>query len=175
VLNLRRRDFRLDAPCQVRLNGKGNKSRLCPIWPATARLPRNLMEAVQATESDPAQAFVFTNARDQPRTRFGVHYLLRKYVTIASSSAPTLRDQSIHPHSLRHTMAIALLNAGVDSPRSANGWDTRASLRRCVTPVPIWTSNGRRSHRCFHRLSHHQTACTHYSALRTCLAGFARC
>lgn len=32
VLNLRRSDLRLDLPCQVRLKGKGNKVRLCPIW-----------------------------------------------------------------------------------------------------------------------------------------------
>lgn len=37
VLNLKRRDIRLDAPCQVRLLGKGSKTRVCPIWPATAR------------------------------------------------------------------------------------------------------------------------------------------
>jgi Phage integrase, N-terminal SAM-like domain/Phage integrase family len=37
VLDLRRRDVRIDAPCQVRLHGKGSKVRLCPIWPATAR------------------------------------------------------------------------------------------------------------------------------------------
>lgn len=29
ILNLRRRDVRFDAPCQVRLVGKGNKIRLC--------------------------------------------------------------------------------------------------------------------------------------------------
>jgi integrase len=33
MLNLRRRDLRLDAPCLVRLTGKGNKVRLCPLWP----------------------------------------------------------------------------------------------------------------------------------------------
>ena len=44
VLDLRRRDVRLDAPCQVRLHGKGSKVRLCPIWPATARLLRDLLQ-----------------------------------------------------------------------------------------------------------------------------------
>jgi site-specific recombinase XerD len=114
VLNLRRRDIRLDTPCQVRLNGKGKKIRLCPIWPATARLLKDLMGEIQSTDSDPANVFVFTNARGQQLTRFGVRYLLRKYVAIASSSAPTLRDKRIHPHSLRHTTAVALLKAGVD-------------------------------------------------------------
>jgi len=31
ILNLRRRDLRLDAPCQARLMGKGSKVRLCPL------------------------------------------------------------------------------------------------------------------------------------------------
>ena len=38
VLDLRRSDLRLDPPCQVRLRGKGNKVRQCPIWPATAQV-----------------------------------------------------------------------------------------------------------------------------------------
>ena len=38
ILDLRVRDLRLEPPCQVRLHGKGNKVRLCPIWPRTAHL-----------------------------------------------------------------------------------------------------------------------------------------
>lgn len=114
VLDLRRRDVRLDAPCQVRLNGKGSKVRLCPIWPATARLLRALTQEFHSTESDPADAFVFTNAHGRQMTRFGVRYLLRKYVAVASRSVTTLREKRIHPHSVRHSTAVALLKAGVD-------------------------------------------------------------
>jgi integrase/recombinase XerD len=78
VLNLRRRDLRLDAPYQVRLTGKGNKVRLCPL------------------------------------TRYGVRYLLRKYAAMATRLSPTLRGKSLHPHSIRHSTAVALLKAGVD-------------------------------------------------------------
>ena len=111
VLNLRCRDIRLDAPCQVRLHGKGDKTRMCPIWPVTAHLLRDLMQETRLINPD---AVVFTNARGQQMTRFGVRYLLRKYVAIASCSVPTLRDKRIHPHSLRHSTAVALLKAGVD-------------------------------------------------------------
>jgi integrase/recombinase XerD len=114
VLNLRYRDIRLDAPCQVQLHGKGDKTRLCPIWPATAQLLKDLMQEIRSIESDPAGAFVFTNARGQQMTRFGVRYLLRKYVAAASCAVPTLKDKRIHPHSLRHSTAVALLKAGVD-------------------------------------------------------------
>jgi site-specific recombinase XerD len=42
ILDLRARDVRLDAPAQVRLTGKGNKIRVCPIWATTAQLLRPL-------------------------------------------------------------------------------------------------------------------------------------
>lgn len=113
VLSLKRRDIRLDAPYQVRLLGKGGKTRLCPIWPATARLLRDLMNE-RAAEAEMADTFLFTNARGRPLTRFGVRYLLRRYVAAATPCAPTLRDKRIHPHSVRHSTAVALLKAGVD-------------------------------------------------------------
>lgn len=127
VLNLRRRDVRLDAPCQVRLNGKGTKVRLCPIWPTTARLLRALIAEARTAESAPGDAFLFTNARGQPMTRFGVRYLLRKYVVAASGAVATLREKRIHPHSVRHSTAVALLKAGVDFA-TISQWLGHASL-----------------------------------------------
>lgn len=127
ILNLRRRDVRLDAPCQVRLLGKGNKERLCPLWPATAKLLRELMGQRPASTADPPDAFLFTNARGQQLTRFGVRYLLRKYVAAASQAAPTLRDKRLHPHSLRHGTAVALLKSGVDFA-TISQWLGHASL-----------------------------------------------
>ena len=127
VLNLQRRDVRLDAPCQVRLHGKGSKVRLCPIWPATAHLLRDLMQETPLAEPEPADAFLFTSAHGRQMTRFGVRYLLRKYVTMAGGSATTLRDKRIHPHSIRHSTAIALLKAGVDFA-TISQWLGHASL-----------------------------------------------
>jgi len=45
VLNLHVRDVRLEPPHQVRLLGKGNKVRICPIWPRTARLLKDLVQS----------------------------------------------------------------------------------------------------------------------------------
>jgi integrase/recombinase XerD len=127
VLNLRRRDLRLDAPCQVRLLGKGNKLRLCPLWPVTAKLLRMFIAAQRSSEPDPPNALVFTNARGHQLTRFGVRYLLRKYLAAASRRAPSLCDKRIHPHSLRHGTAIALLKAGIDFA-TISQWMGHASL-----------------------------------------------
>ena len=114
ALEVRRRDVRLDAPPQVRLHGKGNKVRLCPIWPVTAKLLRAFIDELPVSDGDPAGALLFTNARGRPLTRFGVRYLLRRYVAAAAKAEPSLRDKRIHPHSLRHSTAIALLKSGVD-------------------------------------------------------------
>lgn len=114
VLNLSRNDLRLDPPCQVRLQGKGNKIRLCPIWPATARVLREYMERHRSAPDNPGDAPLFPNARGRPLTRFGVRYLLRKYVAAGSGAAASMHDKRIHPHSIRHSTAVCLLKSGVD-------------------------------------------------------------
>ena len=112
ILDLRRSDIRTDPPYQVRLRGKGGRMRLCPIWAQTAKLLQHLA----STEPDDGNSenVLFRNARGGKLTRFGVRYLLHKYVVAASTEVDTLRTKRIHPHSLRHGTAIALLKSGVD-------------------------------------------------------------
>jgi len=127
IVDLRVRDLRLEPPCQVRFAGKGNKVRLCPIWPRIARLLRELTEKERDSTEDPADRHVFLNARGAPMTRFGVRYLLRQHVAAGANIAPTLAGKRIHPHSLRHTTAIHLLKAGVDFA-TISQWLGHASL-----------------------------------------------
>lgn len=114
AIDLRVSDIRFEAPAQVRLLGKGRKTRLCPLWPATAGLLKDLICQSDNSADDAASPLVFTNARGRPLTRYGVRYLLRRYVGKAARSAPTLRNKKLHPHSIRHSTAIALLKAGID-------------------------------------------------------------
>lgn len=127
ILNLRVRDLRLDPPCQVRLQGKGNKVRLCPIWPRTAHLLQELIRTDHGSTQDPAERPVFVNRHGDAMTRFGVRYLLRKHVAASSKKASTLAGKRIHPHSVRHTTAIMLLKAGVDFA-TISQWLGHASL-----------------------------------------------
>ena len=126
ILNLRPRDVRLDSPAQVRLTGKGNKIRVCPIWATTANLLRPLC-TVRESECAADDLPLFVNQRGQPLTRFGVRYLLQRHLAQAASKSPTLAGKSIHPHSIRHTTAIHLLKAGVDFA-SISQWLGHASL-----------------------------------------------
>ena len=114
ILNLKVRDVRFDPPHQVRLVGKGNKLRLCPIWPRTAQLLHELVTSARSSGEDTADIYLFQNRRGEPLTRFGVRYLLRKYLPKRLAEGPSGLGKRLHPHSLRHTTAVFLLKAGVD-------------------------------------------------------------
>jgi site-specific recombinase XerD len=109
ALAVRSRDLRLDRPRQVRLHGKGNKDRLCPIWAETATALRDLVAKAGSLDEP-----IFRNARGAALTRDGVAYVIAKYVRRAAESSPHLRRRKITPHVLRHSCAVALLQAGVD-------------------------------------------------------------
>jgi integrase/recombinase XerD len=125
IVDLRVRDLRLESPYQLRFSGKGNRIRLCPIWPRTAQLLRDLIR--QRSPAHDSDDHVFCNARGAPLTRFGVRYLLQRHIAVSVKRAPTLAGKRIHPHSLRHTTAIHLLKAGVDFA-TISQWLGHASL-----------------------------------------------
>lgn len=112
AITLHTKGLQLERPFQVRILGKGKKERLCPLWPETASLLRSLLKQRQV---DPiTDVPVFVNHRGEALTRFGVRYLLNKYVQTAAKNCTSLKKKCIHPHSLRHGCAMALLESGVD-------------------------------------------------------------
>jgi integrase/recombinase XerD len=129
ALALRAVDLRLDRPGQVRLLGKGRKERLCPLWPETAKALRQIICAGKPED------VLFRNAQGAPLTRDGVAYLLNKYVRVAAEQVPTLRKRRVTPHVLRHSCAVALLQAGVDISviRDYLGHASVATTSRYVT------------------------------------------
>lgn len=112
ALTLKREDLCLARPRQARLHGKGGKDRFCPLWPETARALSALLERDNSGVAPAAK--VFCNARGTPLTRDGVAYLLAKYLRRAAQTVPGFRQRHITPHMLRHSCAVALLQAGVD-------------------------------------------------------------
>lgn len=112
IADLRFRDLQLDKPFQVRLFGKGRKERYCPIWPQTASVLRTFCRT-RGLESQP-EAYIFVNHRGAPLSRFGIRHILGKCLQRARDDAPNLRKKRLHPHSVRHSTAVALLKSGVD-------------------------------------------------------------
>jgi len=112
LIDLKANDLQLTRPFSIRIFGKGRKERICPIWPETAHLLRQLLEERGIDAREPVT--VFTNHMGKPITRFGIRYLLAKHLQNAASIRPSLGKKRLHPHSMRHSTAIYLLKSGVD-------------------------------------------------------------
>src|SRR5262249_15853766 len=100
--------LQLGTSASVRILGKGNKWRVCPLWPVTVKVLRPLV-ADQGAE-DP----VFRSRTGEPLTRCGVHRLVTAYGDAASTNTPSLATKRVSPHTVRHTSAVHLLRAGVE-------------------------------------------------------------
>ena len=112
ALALRPADFEAARPAVVRLHGKGNRERICPIWRETTAAIRRLVDSRASAGTETGA--LFRNARGQPLTRDGAAYILEKYARQAAAQQPALRKLRVTPHVLRHSCAVALLQAGVD-------------------------------------------------------------
>ena len=134
VVDVRLPALRLDAPAQVRLLGKGRKERLCPLWPETTVLLRRMLRdrRVAPTDDQP----LFLNANRRPLTRFGVRHIVCSCVAAAARSRPTLGRIAISPHTLRHTTALHLLQAGVEL-NVVRSWLGHASIETTHAYIEI--------------------------------------
>jgi len=125
ALDLRIGSLQLDKPALVKLHGKGNKTRICPLWPETVDLLRALIAERQPTPGNEDR--VFLNRRGEPITAAGTRYRLRRYVAKAAVQYPRLTTKDVTPHTFRHTAAVHLLAAGVDV-NIVRGWLGHVSL-----------------------------------------------
>jgi site-specific recombinase XerD len=92
----------------VRILGKGNKHRTCPLWPATIEQLR-----LCAGQRGPRER-LFVNRNGLPMTRFGIHTMVERHAAKAAIQIPSLAEKKISPHVIRHTTASHLLRSGVD-------------------------------------------------------------
>jgi site-specific recombinase XerD len=79
----------------VRIYGKGNKSRTCPLWDKTLNAIKPLILGRHDTER------VFINRYGNPITRFGIYELLKRNVAKAVAYFPTMARKNVSPHTLR--------------------------------------------------------------------------
>ena len=121
--DLRVGDMDLDGPYRVRLHGKGDKWRICPLWPETADL---LKRAVGKRIGD-ASAPVFASQSGRPLTRFGIYKAVCRHARARSGSRSDGTRGAISPHVFRHSTAVHLLEAGVEL-NVIGGWLGHVSL-----------------------------------------------
>ena len=114
VAELRVENLELESPAKVRLHGKGNKWRVCPLWEETASLLKMLL-AQKATTTTPEQLQpVFVSPQGKALTRFGIYKIVRRLTRCLAKKRTDGKVMSISPHVLRHTTAVHLLEAGVE-------------------------------------------------------------
>ena len=110
AIGLRRSDLELARSRTVRIEGKGRKQRVIPLWPRTAERLREWPPRIGQEPETP----LFPNSQGGALSRSGLEDRLQGAVRIAMVRCPTLKGRRISPHTLRHTTAMHLLQSGVD-------------------------------------------------------------
>ena len=110
MTGLTREDVVISTGAHVRVIGKGRKERCTPL----ARSTRAVVKAWLREPQRGSENVLFPSARGKRLTVHGVQYMLNKHRMAASKVCPSLKHKRVTVHRLRHTMAMDLLQAGVD-------------------------------------------------------------
>jgi site-specific recombinase XerD len=104
-------DVHLGVGAHVACHGKGRKDRTTPLTAATVDVLRAWLAERAGTPSDP----LFPSRHSKPLSRDAIEHRITLYTTLAAPSCPTLREKKVTAHVFRHSAAMRLLEAGIDS------------------------------------------------------------
>ena len=111
LVGLDREAADLGAGAHVRCIGKGRKERATP-------LTKMASATLQAWRNEPPRrgsTTLFPTLHGDRMSADAVQYLLAKHVATAAERCPSLARKRVSPHVLRHSAAMELLEAGVDT------------------------------------------------------------
>lgn len=111
LLRLANGDVELDTGPHLRTIGKGRKERVAPLTRQTVVVLRAWMRECQGQPADP----LFPSRTGGPLTRDAVERRLAQHAAAAQRACPTLRAKRVTMHVMRHTAAMTLLSAGIDT------------------------------------------------------------
>jgi len=110
LLALRRQDIVFGPAAHVWCEGKGRKKRCTPLRKDTVAVLRSWLREHQEDASDLA----FPTVRGTVLSHDALQNLLNKHIAVAQRHCPSLKRKHVTPHSLRHSLAMKLLQSGVD-------------------------------------------------------------
>ncbi len=112
LTNLTIQDLTTATPgAAVRTKGKGRRERATPLTPQTAAVLRAWLPEAGTTPTAPA----FATRRGTRMSADAVQRLVAKHAATAIVECPSIGSKHVTPHTLRHTAAMALMTAGVDT------------------------------------------------------------
>jgi site-specific recombinase XerD len=114
LIDLRPVDLHLSSPCYVTLFGKGRKKRLVPLQKRQVEILNKYITGYNLEMPSANQQPLFQNAHGRKLTCAGVTYILSQYAAKARIMDSELIPERISPHSLRHSKAMHMLQAGIN-------------------------------------------------------------
>ena len=153
ALGLNCSDVVLGVGAHVRCEGKGRRERAVPLTEAARDALADWLKERTGQPDEP----VFPTRTGRRLSRDAVERRMEVHGRLAAERCPSLRSKNLHPHVLRHSCAMALLQSGVDTtvialwlghadPRSTNAYlhaDLTMKERALAMVTPISVPPGR--------------------------------
>ena len=115
LADLEIKDVRIEKPSVITLHGKGNKTRQVPIMDKTQNLLQHYLDRHMGnTYISQGSRPLFINQKKQKLSRWGISYIINKYVDKAKKDPAFRVDFPITPHVFRHSKSMHMLQAGVN-------------------------------------------------------------
>jgi site-specific recombinase XerD len=114
LIDLTPASLKMDKPYCITLFGKGRKKRIVPLQEKQIRLLQGYMEEKRLNLPAFNRRPLFANNCGRELTNSGISYILNMYACYARILNPELIPEKISPHTLRHSKAMHLLQAGVN-------------------------------------------------------------
>jgi len=111
LIGLRCRDIHLGVGAHVNCLGKGRKQRITPLTRSTMDVLRVWLTERAGQPEQPA----FVTRTGRTLSRDALERRITKHAANATLACPSLREKNVTMHVLRHTAAMRLLHADVDT------------------------------------------------------------
>jgi integrase/recombinase XerD len=111
LIGLTRGDIELGTGAHLRCIGKGRKERITPFTAQTVAVLQTWTRELGSQPDDP----LFPSRAGGRLSRDAIERRLAKYTTTVRLRCPSIGEKRITAHVLRHTAAMTLLQAGIDT------------------------------------------------------------
>ena len=111
LIGLTSADLHLGPGAHVACHGKGRKDRITPLTSSTVTALRHWLIEHGGDQNTP----LFPTRRGDQLSRDAIEHRLAHYAQQAADRCSSLHGKTITAHMLRHTTAMRLLHAGVDT------------------------------------------------------------